>query len=390
MLAFIVTPDRSDPQVARLEQLLGKHGYAIEGKAAIDDVIDDPQLQAHRDSLVLVPSIAGQEVDVERVIWLAGRLAGRAFVIYVADDIGQAQYKSLVRTGAADWVGWDSAMREIVEISQRMGSGTPVSTRQSTTPEAQHVVVSFVATCGGSGNTTLALESAAYVAGLKGKDVRSVAIVDLNFQRSVMADYLDLVPRLDIGQVVRNPQRLDRYMLDIFTSKHASTLDMFASANDDIDPCAIDGGVVFALLEQITDLYDIVVLDMPPYRIPWVEPVLKDSDLVFVTGLYSVPSVKQVMHEVKRMSELELAPEQIAVIVNQCRTTPFGGVAHDSNIDAVLAGRRVLYVQQDWPFALDCVNTGVSMVQSKPRRGICRDLRKIGDTVLTVRPKVTP
>lgn len=390
MLAFLVTSDRADPQVARLEQLLAKHGYEIVGKTTIDEVAGDPQLEARRDSLVLVPSLPGREVDVEHVIRLAGEVAGHAFVIYVADEIPQAQYKALVRTGAADWVGWDSAMREIIELSQRVGSNVPTASRHSATPEAQHMVVSFLGTCGGSGNTTLALETAACLASLKGKDARSVAIVDLNFQRSAMADYLDLVPRLDIAQVVRNPQRLDRYMLDIFTSRHASTLDMFACADDGVDICAIDGGVVFALLEQITDLYDIVVLDMPPYRIPWVDAVLKDSDLVLVTGLYSVPSVKQIIAETKHLSERELAPEQVAVVVNQCKTTAFGGIAHDVNIDGVLSGRRVFYVQQDWPFALDCVNTGVSMVQSKPRRGICRDIKKIGDAVLAVRPKVTP
>lgn len=390
VLAFVVTSDRADSQVARLEQLLTKHGYEIVGKTAIDDVVGDPLLQAHRDSLVLVPSLPGQEVDVEHVIRLAGQVAGRAFVIYVADEIPQTQYKALVRTGAADWVGWDSAMREIIELSQRVSSSLPSAARPSATPEAQHIVVSFLGTCGGSGNTTLALETAACLASLKGKDARSVAIVDLNFQRSVMAEYLDLVPRLDVAQVIRNPQRLDRYMLDIFTSKHASTLDMFASADGGIDICAIDRGVVFALLEQITDLYDIVILDMPPYRTAWVDAVLKDSDLVFVTGLYTVPSVKQVIAELKHMSERELAPEQTAVVVNQCKTTPFGGIAHDSNIDNVLAGRRVLYVQQDWAYALDCVNTGVSMVQSKPRRGICRDIKKIGDAVLAVRPKVAP
>jgi Flp pilus assembly CpaE family ATPase len=391
MLAFVVTSDRADPQVARLEQLLAKHGYTIVGKTAIDDVVGDPQLEAHRDSLVLVPSLGGAEVDVERVIRLAGQVTGRTFVIYVTDEISQAQYKALVRTGAADCVGWDSAMREIVEISQRVSASTPGATRQSAaTPEARHVVISFLGTCGGSGNTTLALETAACLATAKGKDARSVAIVDLNFERSVMADYLDLMPRLDIDQVMRNPQRLDRYMLDIFTSKHASTLDMFASAAEHVDASTINADVVFALLEHITDLYDIVVLDLPPYRARWVDLVLKDSDLVFVTGLYSVPSVKQVMHELKHLNDLELAPDQVAVIANQCRTTLFGSVLRDGNIDGVLAGRRVLYVQQDWSFALDCVNAGVSMVLSKPRRGICRDIRKIADAALAVRPKPTP
>jgi pilus assembly protein CpaE len=389
MFAFVVTSDRTESRVARLEQFLTKHGYTIVGKTTLDDVESDAALQAHRDSLVIVPALGNETKDVEQIIRLAGKLAGRAFVVYVADEISQAAYKALVRTGAADCASWDSAMREIVEISERMRSGLPDTGRAGPSPEAPRVVVSFAGTSGGSGNTTLALETAAGLAAARSKTGCRVAIVDLNFQRSTMADYLDLEPRLDIAQVLRDPKRLDRYMLDIFTSKHESTLDMFASASSDIDLCAIEGRVVFSLLEHITDLYDIVVLDLPSYRVPWSDAIMKDSDLVFVTGLYSVPSVKQIMYELKRSCERELAPQQLCVVINQCRTNSFGGIVHEGNIDNVLAGRRVFYVQQDWSFALECVNTGVSMVQSKPRRGICRDIAKIGDAVLAVRAKAT-
>jgi Flp pilus assembly CpaE family ATPase len=390
MLAFVVTSDRAHPQVARLEQLLVKYGYVIVSKVAIDGLVDDPQLQAHGHSLVLVPSIGNQGVTAEAIIRLAGRLMGHAFVVYVSDEIPQSQYKALVRTGAGDCVGWESAIREIVEISQRVGSKVLEAEQPSETPESQHVVVSFLGTGGGNGNTTLALESAASLVSARGKNARRVAIVDLNFQRSVMADYLDLVPQLDIVEVMRNPQRLDRYLLDIFTSKHGSTLDIFASDIDNIDFCAIDGSVVCSLLEHITDVYDIVFLDLPPCWAPWIDGVLKNSDLVFVTGLYTVPSVKQIMHELERLSALDVGPEHLAIVINQCRTNTFGWILRDANIDGVLTDRRVFRVRQDWPFALECVNTGVSMVQTKPRREICRDIKKIGDAVMAVKPKVAP
>lgn len=388
MLAFLVTSDRTESRVLRLEQFLGKHGYTIVGKTTLDEVESDAALQAHRDSLVVVPGLGNETKVVEPIIRLAGKLAGRAFVVYVADEISQADYKALIRTGSGDCVGWDSAMREIVEISERMRSRPPETGRGGASAETPRVVASFVGTSGGSGNTMLALETAAGLAAARSKTGCRVAIVDLNFQRSVMADYLDLEPRLDIAQVLRDPKRLDRYMLDIFTSKHESTLDMFASASSAIDLCAIDGRVVFSLLEQITELYDVVVLDLPSWRVPWTDAIMKDSDLVFVTGLYSVPSVKQIIYELKRSSELELAPEQLCVVINQCRTNSFGSIVHESNIDNVLAGRRIFYVQQDWSFALECVNTGVSMVQSKRKRGICRDIGKIADAVLAVRAKV--
>jgi Flp pilus assembly CpaE family ATPase len=390
MLAFVVKPDQADPEVALLEQLLKKHGYAVVTKDTIEDAIGDPKLKAHTDSLVLIPATGTCQVDVERVIGLASQFRGYAFVIYVADEISQALYKALVRTGVADCVSWNSAMREIAEISQRAHTGAREPAQPGATGGSTRTVVSFAGTSGGAGNTTLALESGICLASLKGKDARRVAIVDLDFQRSVMADYLDLFPRLDIAELVRNPQRLDRYMLDIFTSKHPSNLDIFACANSNIDFCAIDGSVVFSLLDQLSDHYDTVLLDAPRCRTAWLDGVLTNSDLVFVTGRYSVPSVKQIAHELKHLRELKLGPERVGVIINQCQKHFLGGVVRNSNIDAVVSGQRVFYVRQDPSFALECVNTGASMVQSNRGRRICRDIKKISEAVLAVRPRVTP
>jgi pilus assembly protein CpaE len=390
MLAFVVKPDQADPEVARLEQLLAKHGYAVVRKDTIEAAIGDPKLKAHTDSLVLVPATGTCQVDVERIIGLAGQFMGHAFVIYVADEISQAHYKALVRTGVADCVSWNSAMREIAEISRHARAGAPGPARPGATGGSARTVVSFAGTSGGAGNTTLALETGICLASLKGKDARRTALVDLDFQHSVMADYLDLSPRLDIAELVRNPQRLDRYMLDIFTSKHPSNLDIFACANSNIDFCAIDGSVVFSLLDQLNERYDTVLLDAPRCWTAWLDGVLRNSDLVFVTGRYSVPSVKQIAHALKHLRELKVGREHAAVIINQCQKHFLGGIVRNSDIDAVLAGQRLFYVQQDSSFALECVNTGASMVQTNPRRRICRDIKKISEAVLAVRPRVTP
>jgi pilus assembly protein CpaE len=389
MLAFVVKPNQSDPEVA-LEQLLEKHGYAVVRKDTIEAAIGDPKLKAHTDSLVLIPATGTCQVDVERVTGLVSQFRGHAFVIYVADEISQAHYKALVRTGVADCVSWNSAMREIAEISRRAHGGGPEPARPGATGGPARTVVSFAGTSGGAGNTTLALETGICLASLRGKDARRTALVDLDFQRSVMADYLDLSPRLDIAELVRNPQRLDKYMLDIFTSKHPSNLDIFACANSNTDFCAIDGSVVFSLLDQLNERYDTVLLDAPRCWTAWLDGVLMNSDLVFVTGRYSVPSVKQIAHELKHLRELKLGPEHVGVIINQCQKHFFGGIVRNSDIDAVLAGQRLFYVQQDPSFALECVNTGASMVQTNPRRRICRDIKNISEAVLAVRPRVTP
>jgi pilus assembly protein CpaE len=388
MLAFVVNEGQPDRRVVLLEQVLEKLGYVIARKDSIVALVNDPQLKANKDSLVLIPVAEGSGVKIEEVMGLAYQLRNNNFVIYVADDISQSDYKALIRTGAADCAGWDSAKGEIIEICQRRRPGGRGATPAGGPDGPSHTVITFLGTSGGAGNTTAALETGVYIASANGKDARRVAIVDLNIQRSVMCDYLNLPPRLDMADLMRNPQRLDKYMLEIFTSKHASGLDLLACENNDVDYSALNPGAVFSLLDHLNELYDIVLLDAPCCRTSWLDRILTNSDFVFVTGRYSVPSVKQIAYELKCLRELSLGPENLGVIINWCQKSFFGSVVRKSDIDGTLAGQRIFYVQQDVPFALECVNLGTSMIQRGSLHGICRDIKKIGESVLCVKPRV--
>jgi pilus assembly protein CpaE len=390
MFAFVVNAGHVDPKVVPLEQLLEKLGHVILRKETIRAVVDDPALKASADSLILIPTTESSHVSVEEVIGLASQFKGQAFAIYVTDEISQADYKALVRTGGADCVGWDSAKGEIFEICRRRHAGGAKARAPSGFGGAPPVVVSFLGTGGGAGNTTLALETGVYLASLKGADVRRVAVVDLDFKHSVMCDYVNLSPRLDMADFVRNPERLDEYMLDIFTSKHPSGLHLFACDNNDIDYSAMDGKAVFALLDHLTNRFDTVLLDVPRCGTAWLDNVLKNSDFVFVTGRHSVPSVKQIAYELRRLRTLDLKPENMGIIINWCQKGLLGGIARKSDIVAVLGGQQIFYVQQDPSFALDCVNIGASMAESGPRHGICRDIKKISEVVQAVTPRVAP
>ncbi|MCI0597982.1 MAG: hypothetical protein L0Y60_00405, partial [Beijerinckiaceae bacterium] len=162
----------------------------------------------------------------------------------------------------------------------------------------------------------------------------------------------------------------------------------FACENNGEDYSAIDGGALFSLLDQLTDRYHTVILDGPCCRAAWFDRVLTNSDFVFVTGRYSVPSVKQIAHALKHLHELGLERETTGVIINWCRKSLLGGIVRKSDIDAALAGQRMFFVQQDSAFALDCVNVGASMIQTGGMHGICRDLKKVSEAVRAVRQRV--
>jgi pilus assembly protein CpaE len=389
MYAYVVNCGHPDRRAALLEQLLEKLGYVISRKDTFWELVNDPSLKAQTDTPVLILAAEGSQTNAAEVIGLANKLKGRAFVIYVADEISQADYKALVRTGVADCVGWDSAHAEISEIWQRKQAGGAKIAPSSAEAGRPHIVVGFLGTAGGVGNTTMALETGIYLASLKGENARRTAVIDLDFQRSVMCDYVNLPARLDMANFIRNPQRLDPYMLDIFTSKHQSGLDILACENNDADYSSMDGSAVFSLLDQLTERYDTVLLDAPRWRLAWLAQVLMNSDFVFVTGRYSVPSVKQIAYELRQLRALELPWDRVGVIINWCQTNLFGGILHTSAIQSVLANQRVFYVRQDSAFALERVNIGSSIAEAGYKRGMCRDIKTISEAICAMAPRVT-
>jgi Flp pilus assembly CpaE family ATPase len=176
-------------------------------------------------------------------------------------------------------------------------------------------------------------------------------------------------------------------MLDIFRSRHTSGLDLFSATHASIDCCAIDATAVFALLNRLHDRYEILLLDFPNYRTTWVDQALLNCDFVFVTGRHSVPSLKQIAREMKRLRELGFDAERTAAVVTHCEASLIGGVTGKGDIEIALTGNRIFFIREDKSFALEAVNSGASMMETRAGRGICREIRLVADLMRTLTPR---
>src|SRR5260370_33584952 len=59
----------------------------------------------------------------------------------------------------------------------------------------------------------------------------STCLVDLDFQHGACADYLDIEPRLDIGEIEPRPERLDGQLLEVMLPQHGPGLAGVAAPN---------------------------------------------------------------------------------------------------------------------------------------------------------------
>jgi pilus assembly protein CpaE len=370
--------------------MLEKLGYSVLRKESLEAAAEESKLQSgSRDNLLLVPTTEDWRPEASDLVSLARKLVGRAFVVFVCDEISPDDYKALLRTGAGDCVDWRNSSKEIAAISQRLRGQAPISTPTPVEEKdvSKHLIIGFLPAGGGVGNTTLALETGVYCSRLKGKEAVRVAAIELDFNHSVMCEHVDLAPRLDIAELARNPRRLDDYMLDIFRSRHSSGLDLFSATHASVDCCTIDATAVFALLSKLHDRCEILLLDFPNYRTAWVDQALLNCDFVFVTGRHSVPSLKQIARELKRLRELGFEAGRMAAVVTHCEASLIGGVARKGDIEIALAGNRIFFVREDKSFALEAVNSGASMMETRASRAICREIRLVAEVLSTLTPR---
>ena len=283
------------------------------------------------------------------------------YFILLSDELSASDYKALTRTGSADWVSLAADPQEILDIIARHRR-----TRVAGEGDGRKAAaVALVPSAGGVGNSTLAVETAVFLKTQKATRDRNICIIDLDFQSSHVCDFLDIEPRLKIQEISSNPERLDEHLFEIFISRHASGLHVFAAPRSRFDTCELDVAALDAFISMAALRYDLMLIDLPLTKYDWTAQLIAASNRVIVTGLNTVPGLRQIAECVADIRAAgQRSSEQVAIAINRCERRLMGGIARRRHVENLLADEKVFYVGYE-PTALQSVNTGVPMIQSK-------------------------
>jgi pilus assembly protein CpaE len=302
---------------------------------------------------------------------IAARRHDKMFLVLVSPSISIDDYKRLSQTGRADWVSIDTDFREVADIISRHRARTTAPDTQSSgrTP----VVISFVPSAGGVGNTTLAIETGVQLSIGKAARHRKICLIDLDFQSSNVCDYLDVEPRLQIQEIAADSDRLDDQLFEIFISRHASGLDVFAAPRSKFAYCDLDIAALDALLTMAAARYDLILVDFPVVWFAWTPKIISASNAIIVTGLNTVPGLRQVVETLAAVRPLHQAPDQLVVAINRSQRRLIGGVARRHHVETALGREKIFYIAEE-PMALESANTGSPMATSKSYRAMGKDI----------------
>jgi pilus assembly protein CpaE len=290
----------------------------------------------------------------------------------------------------ADFLVKPVAAIDLVRACARVTKDTSSGTERT---EAQ--IYTFLPAVGGAGVTTLAIQTAMLMLNSGGPRAKpSTCLVDLNFQHGTVADYLDLEPRLNLAEIEPRPDRLDRQLLEVMLSYHASGLAVVAAPNQPAEMRSFDPDVVTRLLDLVSTNFDYVVFDMPRTWFSWTDSVLLGSNKLYIVSETTVPALRHAKKLVSAIKERLGEGPHPQVIVNRFEQRMFSSGLRLNDLKQTLGDAFAGAIPNDYALVREAIDRGVPLDEVKPGNKVTAQLKKLVLDSVADKPKaeekVTP
>ena len=314
-------------------------------------------------------SMPGEMQALER---LMARIGSWPPVIVITQSFDETVARTLLQMRIADFMVKPVLPVELVRTCARVATSATASAEVT-----ESEIYTFLPAVGGAGVTTLAVQTAMVLlnSGPRGKSL--TCLVDLDFQHGACADYLDLEPRLNLGEIEPRPERLDRQLLEVMLSHHPSGLAVIAAPNRPAEMRSFDPDVVTRLLDMVSTNFDYVVFDMPRTWFSWTDSVLLGSNKLFIISEMTVPGLrhaKQLVEEVKERLGDGPKPQ---VIINRFVQNMFSSGLRKGDIEQVLGDSFACCIPNNYGLVREALDRGVPLHEIKPGNPVTNQIKKL-------------
>jgi pilus assembly protein CpaE len=302
---------------------------------------------------------------------LMTRIGAQPPVVVVTQGFDANVARTLLQMRVADFLVKPVSSVDLVRTCARVA--TPTSSPESSEAE----ILTFLPAVGGAGVTTLAVQSAMMLLNSGPRGKASTCLVDLDFQHGACAVYLDLEPRLDLGEIEPRPERLDRQLLEVMLSHHPSGLAVVAAPNSPAEMRSFDPEMVTRLLDLVSTHFDHVVFDMPRTWFSWTDSVLLGSNKLFIVSEMTVPGLRHAKQLVEAVRERLAEGPQPQVIINRYEQKLFSSGLRKADIEQVLGPAFAACIPNHYGLVREAIDRGIPLDEVKPGNKITIMLRKL-------------
>jgi pilus assembly protein CpaE len=314
-------------------------------------------------------AMPGEMQALER---LMARIGSWPPVVVLTQSFDATVARTLLQMRVADFMVKPVEPVELVRTCVRVAKNA-----SAPSDGAEAEIYTFLPAGGGAGVTTLAVQSAMTLLSSSPGGKSSTCLVDLDFQHGACADYLDIEPRLNLGEIEPRPERLDRQLLEVMLSHHPSGLAVIAAPNKPAEMRSFDPDVVTRLLDLVSSHFDYVVFDTPRTWFSWTDSVLLGSNRLFIVSEMTVPGLRHAKQLVEAIKERMGDGPKPQVIINRFVQKMFSSGLRKGDIEQVLGDSFACCIPNDYGLVREAIDRGVPLNEVKPGNPITNQIKKL-------------
>ncbi len=292
-------------------------------------------------------------------------------IVAVMPSFDGAAVRRLMQLRVADFLVKPVPPVELAQTCAR------VAKKPAATDTAEAQILTFLPAVGGAGVTTMAVQTAMLLLNSGARGKTATCLVDLDFQHGACADYLDIEPRLNLGEIEPRPERLDRQLLEVMISQHASGLSVVAAPNRPAEMRSFDPDVVTRLLDLVSSHFDYVVFDMPRTWFSWTDSVLLGSNQLYIVTEATVPGLRQARQLVEAVRERLGDGPKPEVVINRFEQRLFAHGLRRTDIEQALGNSFRTTIPNNYGLVREAIDRGVPLDEIKPGNKITVELKKL-------------
>jgi pilus assembly protein CpaE len=310
-------------------------------------------------NILVLDADPSDETDLKLIQELKAGPCARIPVVVLAERGTDLAAIKAIRAGADDVVLRPIDAAEAREVFTRLAT---VVTPES--PSHLGKVIAFMHLAGGAGATTLAVNTAVLLAGKTNLD--DTCLLDLDIQFGNAANLLDLPSRSPIQEILADPTRLDRQMLESMMIQHMSGIRVLSAPAVPLPLAAFQMKTVSTLMQIARLRFKYVVVDLPVALVSWTDAVFEVASALYVVCPPTVAAIHRFSHLSRLLQREEMTNLPIQIVLNRFTSNRFGDISISQFEKAI--GREVKHtIPNDYALVSASQNQGKAAVMMEPK-----------------------
>lgn len=263
-------------------------------------------------------------------------------------------------------------LRQIVD--ENLVIPSPTDTKPQQPKEAQ--IWTYYGVVGGAGVTSLAVQAAWELSSpaINGPGLNTI-LVDLDFERGSCAAYLDNPPGMTIEELNGTEGRMDADLAASFINGVSPGFSIISAQAELGGNDQVSTGALLSLLDNISSMFDIVILDVPPLWRTWTEAVIGAADRLALVTEARVPALHQAKKLSADISEVLSLTRPPEIIINKFERRSLRGGLSLADTQKVLGDITCSQICVNDETVRIAINTGKPAGALKPNSRYVKSVR---------------